>query len=218
MTQLSAPVVLTTTTYTLSSAASQESTEINFGNNVVFRNDITHWWVTAAETDVESVSPDKDDKKVPGTKTFTITLPRNETTSSKEYDLLLHAGKTGVENDPSLDVRSFTVTQSARLANITTTVLGPYGVSAGAQSGVDLSNSLSLTFEGSASHWWITGAGGGSLPAGVTSVMPVSAQAKTTTTLSFTLPVCNLSNSPTGCEYVLEINVSTSSGDETSKY
>ena len=176
-------------------------------------NTATHWWITGDVSLPEgvSLSPDKDDKKTTSTTAFTITLPRNETDQPQTYTLIFHVGGSSNPSDASLDVRSFVVTQAARLAEVSTTKLGPYSTIGETVSNLDLSsstNGLGLMFENSAVEWWVTGEDGGVLPSGLTSVSPTGTRAaKGSTTLSFTLDPCTISG---GCEYTLEMHVAAS--------
>ena len=173
----------------------------------------THWWLTgdASLPASVSLSPDKDDKKVPGTTDFTVTLPRNETDQPRTYTLIFHAGSSATPSDPSLDARSFTVTQPARLASVASDALGPYHASGG-DLRVDLSDAgtgLSLSFEDtSGDYWWISQTDGATTFSGeLTNVSPSVARAQTdVSTLSFTLSPCT-GNS--GCSYNLMLNIAT---------
>ena len=173
----------------------------------------THWWLTGDASLPPSVrlSPDKDDKKVPGTTTFTVTLPRNETAQPRTYTLIFHAGGSVTPSDPALDVRSFTVTQPARLASIASASLGSYHASGGDLT-VDLSDAgtgLSLTFEDtSGDYWWISQTDGTtSFSSGLTNVSPSVTRSQTdVSTLSFTLSPCT---GTSDCSYDLMLNVAT---------
>ena len=173
----------------------------------------THWWLTgdASLPPSVSLSPDKDDKKVPGTTTFTVTLPRNETDQPRTYTLLFQVGSSVTPSDPALDVRSFTVTQPARLASVASDALGSYTASGGDLT-VDLSDAgtgLSLTFEDtSGDYWWISNPDETtSFSSGLTNVSPSSTRAQTdVSTLSFTLSPCT-GNSD--CSYDLMLNIAT---------
>ena len=173
----------------------------------------THWWLTgdASLPASVSLSPDKDDKKVPGTTDFMVTLPRNETAQPRTYRLIFHAGSSVTPSDPALDVRSFTVTQPARLASVSSASLGSYHASGGDLT-VDLSDAgtgLSLTFEDtSGDYWWISQTDGTtSFSSGLTNVSPSVTRAQTdVSTLSFTLSPCT-GNSD--CSYDLVLNIAT---------
>ena len=173
----------------------------------------THWWLTgdASLPASVSLSPDKDDKKVPGTTTFTITLPRNETDQPRTYTLIFHAGSSVTPSDLALDVRSFTVTQPARLASVSSASLGTYHASGGDLT-VDLSDAdtgLSLTFENATSHyWWISQTDGTtSFSSGLTNVSPSVTRSQTdVSTLSFTLSPCT---GTSDCSYDLMLNIAT---------
>ena len=173
----------------------------------------THWWLTgdASLPASVSLSPDKDDKKVPGTTDFMVTLPRNETDQPRTYTLIFHAGGSVTPSDPALDVRSFTVTQPARLASIASATLGAYHASGGDLT-ADLSDAddgLSLTFENATSHyWWISNPDGTtSFSSGLTNVSPSSTRVQTdVSTLNFTLSPCT---GTSDCSYDLMLNVAT---------
>ena len=173
----------------------------------------THWWLTgdASLPPSVSLSPDKDDKKVPGTTTFTVTLPRNETAQARTYTLIFHAGSSVTPSAPALDVRSFTVTQPARLASVASDVLGSYHALGGDLT-VDLSDAgtgLSLTFEDtSGDYWWISNPDGTtSFSSGLTNVSPSETRAQTdVSTLSFTLSPCT---GTSDCSYDLMLNIAT---------
>ena len=174
----------------------------------------THWWLTgdASLPASVSLSPDKDDKKAQSTKTFTVTLPRNETAQARTYTLIFHAGGSATPSDPALDVRSFTVTQPTRLASVTSSALETY-VSNEDTYEADLNSELGLTFETSASEWWITGKNGGPLPGGIDVTQDASGkQSKSINDkdIEFTLPICI--STTKDCTYELEINIAASSG------
>ena len=173
----------------------------------------THWWLTgdASLPASVSLSPDRDDKKVPGTTDFMVTLPRNETDQPRTYTLIFHAGGSVTPSDPALDVRSFTVTQPARLASVSSDALGSYHASGGDLT-VDLSDAgtgLSLTFEDtSGDYWWISQTDGTtSFSSGLTNVSPSVTRAQTDVSiLSFTLSPCT---GTSDCSYDLMLNVAT---------
>ena len=194
----------------ITSAAAGEYT-ITF-TSLAFDSDATHWWVTTAESGV-SISPGADSKTATSAaKTFTLTVPRNETDKAKSYSIVLHAGKSATENDPSFDRQTYTVTQPAQLATVSNSTLGPYASNGGDQS-IDLSNAtsgLELSFESAATHWWVSKPDGSTtFSSDITGVSPSSTRAvKAAPTLTFTLPECAAAS---GCSYDLVLNVSTGS-------
>ena len=200
--------------YNITSAAAGEYTITLTG--LTFDSKATHWWITAKSALPEgaNVAPDAEDKKATSDpKTVTLTIPRNATTQTQTYELFLYAGTSSAVADPALDVYSLSTTQPERLAQISGDVLGPYSVSGGNQT-IDLSSALRLSFESAAVDWWMTAAdGSNTFPTGFTNVDPISTGKDQTsmTTCTFTLPVCNITQSQTTCEYSLEIHVSGSS-------
>ena len=194
------------------SEASAGSHTLTF-TSLTLTGSATHWWLTgdASLPASVSLSPDKDDKKMPGTTTFTVTLPRNETDQVRTYKLIFHAGSSVTPSDLALDVRSFTVTQPARLASVASASLDAYHASGGNLT-ADLSDAddgLSLTFENATSHyWWISQTDGTTIfSSGLTNVSPSVTRAQTdVSTLSFTLSPCT---GTADCSYDLMLNIAT---------
>ena len=182
-----------------------------------FDSQATHWWITGSGADRSlpagvSVNVDEESKALKSATTFDITVPKNSTFDTQTFTLLLHAGTSGQEEEPSLHSKSFEVRQMGQLVSVATASLGPYDGEGGSQN-VDLSSStagegLTLDFgTATSNYWWITATDGTTnFPSGLTQVSPSSTRAQTDgTTLTFTLGNCDA----TSCSYDLVLNVAT---------